>query len=427
MESVLFNIFAVLAVLSALLVVVNPLSRNPVTSAMFLVTTMISISGLFVLLNAYFLAAVQILVYAGAVMVLFLFVIMLLDIQETARRKLRIVSLVMGFVAVGALFGVYKSSVEATYEKAGHEALEAAEAEEDSEVVVGSTQALGQGLFSHEDGLFCRLRSSRSCCCCDDRSNFVEQRSCDDGADLSHYLLVSGALFSIGLLGVIVRRNLLIIYMSLELMLNAANVALVAMSRFNGNLDGQVMVFFIITVAAAEVAVGLALIVALYRKRRTAEVEDLATMKLKMEFAAWLILLLPLISAVTIGIGAFRSKPISAGFPSAVVGSFILTIVMVVTGDANIHSKVSWLAIEGLSVDIGLQIDNLSKLMLCVVTGVGSLIHIFSLGYMKEDRDFSRYFAFLSLFIFSMLGIVLADNFVMILSFGSWSVFRAIC
>jgi NADH-quinone oxidoreductase subunit K len=97
---------------------------------------------------------------------------------------------------------------------------------------------------------------------------------------LSQYLLVSGALFAIGLLGVIVRHNLLIIYMSLELMLNAANVALVAMSRFNGNLDGQVMVFFIITVAAAEVAVGLALIVALYRKRQTADVADLATMKL---------------------------------------------------------------------------------------------------------------------------------------------------
>ena len=97
---------------------------------------------------------------------------------------------------------------------------------------------------------------------------------------LSQYLLVSGALFAIGLLGVIVRSNLLIIYMSLELMLNAANVALVAMSRFNGNLDGQVMVFFIITVAAAEVSVGLALIVALYRKRQTTDVEDLATMKL---------------------------------------------------------------------------------------------------------------------------------------------------
>lgn len=142
MESILFNIFAVLAVLSALLVVVNPLSRSPVTSAMFLVTTMISISGLFVLLNAYFLAAVQILVYAGAVMVLFLFVIMLLDVQETARRKLRIVSLVMGFVAVGALFGVYKSSVEATYE----------DVEAVDELVVGSTEALARGLFSKDNG-----------------------------------------------------------------------------------------------------------------------------------------------------------------------------------------------------------------------------------------------------------------------------------
>ena len=142
MESILFNIFAVLAVLSALLVVVNPLSRSPVTSAMFLVTTMISISGLFVLLNAYFLAAVQILVYAGAVMVLFLFVIMLLDVQETARRKLRIVSLVMGFAAVGALFGVYKSSVEATYE----------DVEAVDEIVVGSTEALARGLFSKDNG-----------------------------------------------------------------------------------------------------------------------------------------------------------------------------------------------------------------------------------------------------------------------------------
>jgi NADH-quinone oxidoreductase subunit K len=97
---------------------------------------------------------------------------------------------------------------------------------------------------------------------------------------LEHYLAVSALLFSIGLLGVILRRNLLIIYMSLELMLNAANLALVSFSRFNNNLDGQVMVFFIITVAAAEVAVGLALLVALYRKRQSAHVEDLATMRL---------------------------------------------------------------------------------------------------------------------------------------------------
>jgi NADH-quinone oxidoreductase subunit K len=97
---------------------------------------------------------------------------------------------------------------------------------------------------------------------------------------LHHYLVVSALLFSLGLLGVLARRNLLVIYMGLELMLNAANLALVAFSRYNANLNGQVMVFFIITVAAAEVAVGLALIVALYRKRQSAHVEDLTSLKL---------------------------------------------------------------------------------------------------------------------------------------------------
>ena len=96
---------------------------------------------------------------------------------------------------------------------------------------------------------------------------------------LEHVLFVSAGLFLLGLLGVIARRNLLIIYMSIELMLNAGNLALVAFSRFNNNLNGQILVFFIITVAAAEVAVGLALIVALFRKRRTAHVEDLMSMK----------------------------------------------------------------------------------------------------------------------------------------------------
>jgi NADH-quinone oxidoreductase subunit K len=97
---------------------------------------------------------------------------------------------------------------------------------------------------------------------------------------LEHYLVLSFMLFVLGLAGVIVRRNLLVIYMSLELMLNAANLALVAFSRFTDNLDGQVFVFFVITVAAAEVSVGLALIVAVFRRRHTAHVEDLRTLKL---------------------------------------------------------------------------------------------------------------------------------------------------
>ena len=97
---------------------------------------------------------------------------------------------------------------------------------------------------------------------------------------LEHYLVVSAALFSLGLLGVILRRNLLVIYMSLELMLNASNLALIAFSRFNHNLNGQVLVFFTITVAAAEVAVGLAIIVALFRRKQTVRVDELTSLRM---------------------------------------------------------------------------------------------------------------------------------------------------
>ena len=102
---------------------------------------------------------------------------------------------------------------------------------------------------------------------------------------LEHYLLVSGLLFAVGLAGVMLRRSILIIFMSLELMLNAANLSLVAFSRFNltvnglPNFNGQVLVFFIITVAAAEVAVGLAIIVALYRRKQTVHIEDVKSLK----------------------------------------------------------------------------------------------------------------------------------------------------
>jgi len=96
---------------------------------------------------------------------------------------------------------------------------------------------------------------------------------------LNDYLMVAAILFAIGLLGVVMRRNLLIIYMSLEMMLQAANLTFVAFGRFDRLIDGQIFVFFVITVAAAEVAVGLALIVALYRLKQTTQVGDLSTLK----------------------------------------------------------------------------------------------------------------------------------------------------
>src|SRR5258705_6616541 len=99
---ILFYVLAALTLIFGALVVANPFSRNPVTSAMFLVLTIISMAGLFVLLHAFFLAAVQVIVYAGAVMVLFLFVIMLLDFKEEQRRKVKTVAVVSGLLSVGA-------------------------------------------------------------------------------------------------------------------------------------------------------------------------------------------------------------------------------------------------------------------------------------------------------------------------------------
>lgn len=96
---------------------------------------------------------------------------------------------------------------------------------------------------------------------------------------LNHFLFVSGLLFTIGLTGVILRRNALVVFMSLEMILNSANLALVAFSRYNHRVEGQLFVFFLIAIAAAEVAVGLAIVVALARQRRSISVDDLITLK----------------------------------------------------------------------------------------------------------------------------------------------------
>ncbi len=96
---------------------------------------------------------------------------------------------------------------------------------------------------------------------------------------LAHYLIVAGILFSIGIVGVVVRRNAIVVLMCLELMLNAANLALVAFSMRWGDMQGQIFVFFSITVAAAEAAVMLAIIIAVYRQRQTVNVDELDLMQ----------------------------------------------------------------------------------------------------------------------------------------------------
>jgi NADH-quinone oxidoreductase subunit K len=93
------------------------------------------------------------------------------------------------------------------------------------------------------------------------------------------FLVLSALLFSIGALGVLVRRNAIVVFMSIELMLNASNLAFVAFAHQNGNLDGQIAAFFVMVVAAAEVVVGLAIIVTIFRTRRSASVDDASLLK----------------------------------------------------------------------------------------------------------------------------------------------------
>jgi NADH-quinone oxidoreductase subunit J len=114
MTDLLFYIFAALTLIFGFLVIANPFSRNPVTSAMFLVLTIASLAGLFVLLNAFFLAAVQVLVYAGAVMVLFLFVIMLLDLKAEERRKIKSLGVVGGLISVGTILAIFVKSLHSS-------------------------------------------------------------------------------------------------------------------------------------------------------------------------------------------------------------------------------------------------------------------------------------------------------------------------
>lgn len=96
---------------------------------------------------------------------------------------------------------------------------------------------------------------------------------------LEYYQILAGLLFAIGVMGVLFRRNILVIFMCVELMLNAANISLVAFGRALGSLDGQVLVFFALAVAAAEVAVGLAIIIDLFRKRGTIDINEVSLLK----------------------------------------------------------------------------------------------------------------------------------------------------
>jgi NADH-quinone oxidoreductase subunit L len=141
---------------------------------------------------------------------------------------------------------------------------------------------------------------------------------------------------------------------------------------------------------------------------------------MKYEILPWLILFLPLLSVAVITLFTLRSKTVSSLISiGAIVTGFILALIFIFANGFHINGETStkWLSIGGLQIDFGLKLDALSLMMLLIVTGVGGAIHIYSYGYMDEDRSKARFFAFMSLFTFSMLGIVLANNFVMMFIF----------
>ena len=135
---------------------------------------------------------------------------------------------------------------------------------------------------------------------------------------------------------------------------------------------------------------------------------------MKVEALTWLILFLPLLAAGIITLFTLRNQKVSATLSiGAIVTGFVLTLALIRFGGWETRElSVNWLSIGGLNVDFGLKLDPLSLMMMLIVTGVGGAIHIYSAGYMRGDPGWSRYFACLGLFTFSMLGIVLANNFI---------------
>ena len=274
---------------------------------------------------------------------------------------------------------------------------------------------------------------------------------------LNHYLVLSAILFAIGTAGVFVRRNLITILLSIEIMLNAVNLTFVAFGRALGSADGQIIVFFVMTVAAAEAAVGLAIVISLFRHKESPEPgflrepevvrrhnvqrrnrEPAETMSSACSASSALIvvrcmlLLIPLLPFVGFLLNASLGKRLSKSASGAIacgaiLMSFLISIAAVwrlvglePESRAIVNQVFTWIASGDFTAAFTLRLDPLSSVMILVITGIGSLIHIYSTAYMHEESDseYARYFSYLNLFAAFMLVLVLGANFLVM--FVGW-------
>ena len=248
------------------------LAREPIHSALALILVMMSLAVLYLLLGAEFIAAVQIIVYAGAIMVLFVFVIMLLNAGVEERTDF---SKIAKFVGVPLGFFLLLEIAHWLC----HSAVGAAIAN-GAGLVRGrafpratlSMALFQQYLFPFEATsiLILIAHSGRAGSGEEGRMSVVP---------ISYYLVLSAILFGLGVVAFVFKRNIITIFMSIELMLNAVNLAFVAFARAHNQLDGLVFVFFVIVVAAAEAAVGLAIVITLAQNRQSLNVERVNLLK----------------------------------------------------------------------------------------------------------------------------------------------------
>ena len=283
-DALLFYVFAAVA-LAASLVVVG--QRSPIHSVLALIASFGALAGLYVLLGAPFAAVTQIIIYAGAIMVLFLFVVMMLNApgEDPLADGLAAGSSVTRYTGALLSAGLVIELVWALT-RFGDAAI--GKRNVDSTVDLSSVADIGRRLFT-EYGFAFEVTSililvAMLGAVVLARTQHVESTPSTKNQalaspSLTHYLVLSAMLFAIGTAGVFLRRNIITILLSIEIMLNAVNLTFIAFGRELGSLDGQIIVFFVMTVAAAEAAVGLAIVIALFRQRESLNPDAFMTLR----------------------------------------------------------------------------------------------------------------------------------------------------
>lgn len=279
-----FYICGLIAILATLRVITH---TNPVHALLYLIISLLAISGVFFSLGAYFAGALEIIVYAGAIMVLFVFVVMMLNLGgseiEQERQWLKpqvwigpaILSAIMLVVIVYAILGVNDQGIDGTPISAK---------------AVGIT-LFGPYVLAVElasmlllAGLVVAFHVGR-----EERAGEVLSNRKDDSDEkknggarmipLQHGLILAAILFVLGLTGLVIRRNLLFMLIGLEIMINASALAFVVAGSYWGQTDGQVMYILAISLAAAEASIGLALLLQLHRRRQNLNIDSVSEMR----------------------------------------------------------------------------------------------------------------------------------------------------